>query len=157
MGNGLVFLLRGRKLSGGARSTEAPAGRSQWQVDGQPPAGAGQTASHGLPLVVLHLPVCTAALCHRYVPLIINTIVNVSFILPDIIPLRYIICFKRELWSCGGGIIKEVNTKNPVSLYLFQHLDRNTEDHGSLCSSALLAWTAAAFCKLFGQSSRCSV
>lgn len=80
MGNGLVFLLRGRKLSGGARSREATAGRSQWQADGQPPAGAGQTASHGLPLVVLHLLVCTAALSYRYVPLIINIIVNISFI-----------------------------------------------------------------------------
>lgn len=33
--------------------------------------------------------------------------------------MRYIICFKSELWSCGGGIIKEVNTKKPcVSLSL---------------------------------------
>lgn len=39
----------------------------------------------------------------------------------------------------------------------FQHPDRNTEDHGSICPSALLAWTAKAFCKLSRQSTWCLV
>lgn len=37
---------------------------------------------------------------------------------------------------------------------LFQNAHRNTENHGSVCSSALLAWTAKAFCQLSRKSSR---
>lgn len=58
MDNGLVILLRGRKLFGDAWCWEATAGCRQRHADGQPPAGAGQAAPHGLPFVVLHMPVC---------------------------------------------------------------------------------------------------
>lgn len=60
MGNGLVFLLRGRKLFGDSGSWEASAGGRQRHADGQPPAGAGQAAPRGLPFVVLHMPVCAS-------------------------------------------------------------------------------------------------
>lgn len=59
----LVFLLRVRKLFGGARGRKASAGRRQRQADGQPPAGAGQAAAHGLPFVVLHMQVCVSHRC----------------------------------------------------------------------------------------------
>lgn len=58
MGSGLVFLLRGRKLFGDSWCWEASAGGRQRHADGQPPAGAGQAAPHGLPFVLLHMPVC---------------------------------------------------------------------------------------------------
>lgn len=60
MGSGLVFLLRGRKLFGDSWCWEASAGGRQRHADGQPPAGAGQAAPHGLPFVVLHMPVCVS-------------------------------------------------------------------------------------------------
>lgn len=60
MGSGLVFLLRGRKLFGDSRCWEASAGGRQRHADGQPPAGAGPAAPHGLPFVVLQLPVCVS-------------------------------------------------------------------------------------------------
>lgn len=60
MGSSLVFLLRGRKLFGDSWCWEASAGGCQRHADGQPPAGAGQAAPHGLPFVVLHMPVCVS-------------------------------------------------------------------------------------------------
>lgn len=54
----VLFFLRGRKLFGGTWCRQTSAGCSQWQTDEQPPAGAGCTAAHWLPLAVLHMQVC---------------------------------------------------------------------------------------------------
>lgn len=56
---------------------------------------------------------------------------------------------------CTCEVIQKI--KSNELFLIFQHPDRNTEDHGSICSSALLAWTAEAFCKLSRQSSQCLV
>lgn len=45
-------------------------------------------------------------------------------------------------------------TSNATPFLPFQNAHGNPEDHGSVCSTALLTWTAEAFRQLSGQSSR---
>lgn len=58
-------------------------------------------------------------------------------------------CF--SLFTCEATKRFTSNATPPPS---FQNAHGNPEDHGSVCSTALLTWTAEAFRQLSGQSSR---
>lgn len=67
----------------------------------------------------------------------------------------YTLSFKEYMYSYSGS--QYSNLVLFVCLWIFQYPDRNPENNGSVCPSALFAQPASTFCRLSGQSSQCSI